>query len=128
TFAEDQLNNFKNLQVLLLDEDRAPQNTRWVLPGLRHVSGIKEWGAYQKAKAVFELRESGLSPQAAAQSLGLSTRKANPSMRTYLPLKQKRADEEYGEHVLPTLYSYFEEVFKRANVRDWFQWSDEERK
>jgi hypothetical protein len=39
-----------------------------------------------------------------------------------------RADEEYGEHVLPTLYSYFEEVFKRANVRDWFQWSDEERK
>src|ERR1019366_7501037 len=36
----------------------------------------KEWGAYQKAKAVFELRESGLTAQAAAQSLGLNTRAA----------------------------------------------------
>jgi hypothetical protein len=34
-------------------------------------------------------------------------------------------DEEFGEHAVPRMYSYFEEVFKRANVRSWLDWSDE---
>jgi hypothetical protein len=128
TFTEDQLRNFTTLQVLLLDDAHAPENARWILPGLRHVSGIKEWGPYQKAKAVYELRESGMSAQTPAQSLGLSTRMANQAWRSYLALEQMRADEEYGEHVEPNLYSYFEEVFKRPNVKDWLAWSDEQRR
>jgi hypothetical protein len=39
-----------------------------------------------------------------------------------------RADEEYGEYAQPNRYSYFEEVFKRSNVRDWLGWKDEERR
>lgn len=127
TFSDDQLKNFTVLQVLLLDDERAPENAKWILPGLRHVSGIKEWGPYQKARAVYELRETGITPQAAAQSLGLSTRAANQLWRSYLALEQMRADEEFGEYSEPTLYSYFEEVFKRPNVRDWLAWSDEKR-
>jgi hypothetical protein len=126
TFDEATLKNFTVLEVLLLS-DEAPADSRWILPGLRHVSGIKEWGPYQKARAVFELREKGLTPQEAAQSLGLSTRAANGLWRSYLALEQMRADEEYGEHAQPTLYSYFEEVFKRAEVRDWLGWSDDAR-
>jgi hypothetical protein len=34
-------------------------------------------------------------------------------------------DEEFGEYALPRMYSYFEEVFKRPNVRTWLNWSDE---
>jgi len=127
TFDEDQLENFTHLQVLLLDDAHAPANAKWILPGLRHVSGIKEWGPYQKAKAVFELRESGMSSQTAAQSLGLSTRAANQSWRSYLSLEQMRADEEYGEFVDPRHYSYFEEVFKSPAVKDWLAWSDDQR-
>jgi hypothetical protein len=128
TFGEDQLRNFRVLQVLLLDDQLAPESAKWILPGLRHVSGIKEWGPYQKARAVFALRESGMTPQEAAQSLGLSTRGANQLWRSYLALEQMRADEEYGEHAEPSLYSYFEEVFKRANIRDWLRWNDSERR
>jgi len=128
TFTTDQLKNFTDLEVLLLDEDAAPENSRLILPGLRHVSGIKEWGPYQKARAVHSLRESGMSPQEAAQSIGLSTRAANQLWRSYLALEQMREDEEYGEFSEPGLYSYFEEVFKRGNVRDWLGWSDDERK
>ena len=69
-----------------------------------------------------------MSPQTAAQSLGLSTRAANQSWRSFLALEQMSDDEEFGEHVEPNLYSYFEEVFKTANVRDWLVWSDEQRK
>jgi len=128
TFTPEQLKNFGSLEVLLLDDDLAPENARWILPGLRHVSGIKEWGPYQKARTVYELRETGVSPQNAAQSLGLSTRAANQLWRSYLALEQMREDEEYGEHVEPNLYSYFEEVFKRANVRDWLGWNDDQRR
>ncbi len=46
TFTPEQLKNFTELEVLLLDDDEAPINSRLILPGLRHVSGIKEWGPY----------------------------------------------------------------------------------
>ncbi|MFP9099021.1 ParB N-terminal domain-containing protein [Flavobacterium sp. RHBU_24] len=128
TFNEDQLENFKELEVLLLDQDKAPDSAIWILPGLRHVSGIKEWGPYQKARAVFILRESGASPQEAAQSLGLSTRGANSLWRSFLALEQMKNDEEFGEYSEPKMYSYFEEIFKKPEVRLWLEWDDNDRK
>lgn len=128
TFTEDQLLNFQNLEVLLLDQENAPNTAVWILPGLRHVSGIKEWGPYQKARAVFILRESGSSPQEAAQSLGLSTRAANQLWRSYLALEQMKSDEEFGEYAEPKLYSFFEEIFKKPDIREWLTWNDNERK
>ena len=128
TFSADQIKNFKDLEVLVLDQDRAPSAAIWILPGLRHVSGIKEWGPYQKARAVYTLRDSGSSPQEAAQSLGLSTRASNALWRSYLALKQMKDDEEFQEFAEPRLYSYFEEIFKKPDVRIWLDWNDNERK
>jgi hypothetical protein len=128
TISESEIGSFKTFETLLLDEQKAPRTARWILPGLRHVSGIKEWGPYQQAKMVNELRQTGKTPQEVAQSLGLSTREANQLWRAFLALEQMKADEEYGEYAEPTLYSYFEEVFKRANVREWLGWSDEQHK
>lgn len=128
TLSPEQIRNFTEIEALLLDDVRAPETVKWILPGLRHVSGIKEWGAYQKARTVHMLRESGSSPQEAAQSLGLSTRAANQLWRSFLALDQMGADEDFSEHVDPKLYSYFEEVFKRPNVKDWLGWSDAERR
>lgn len=126
TFTDGQIANFTHVPALLLDEDKAPPSTRWVIPGLRHVSGIKTWGAFQRAHAVFVMRDSGQTAQDVAQSLGLSTRAANLLWRSYLALEQMRDDEEYGEFVVPRMYSYFEEVIKRPNIRDWLGWSDNE--
>lgn len=128
TFNKDQLTNFMDIPALLLDEENAPDFTNLVLPGLRHVSGIKEWGPYQKARAVFVLRESGQTPKEVAQSLGLATQSANQLWRSYLALEQMKADEEFGEFVQPSMYSYFEEIIKRPNVRNWLGWNDAEGK
>jgi hypothetical protein len=124
----EQLENYREFEALLLDESRAPQTAKWILPGLRHVSGIKEWGPYQKARMVHELRQSGKSPQEVAQSLGLSTREANQLWRAFLALEQMKKDEEFGEFADATLYSYFVEVLKRANVRSWLAWDDEQQR
>lgn len=124
TLSEEFLSQVSEFECLLLDESVAPATAQLILPGLRHVSGIKEWGPYQKAKAVFALRETGLSPQEVAQSFGLSTRAANTAYRCYMGLEQMKADEEFGEYAEPRMYSYFEEIFKRRNVRDWLGWDD----
>lgn len=125
TFSDEQIENFTHLDALLLDDKMAPETATLILPGLRHVSGVKEWGAYQKAKAVHALRKAGLTPQEAAQSLGLSTRAANTSYRCFLALEQMSADEEFGEYATPKMYSYFEEVLKRPDVKQWLNWSDD---
>lgn len=126
TFDEDQVKNLTTIECLILDSDIAPAAAALILPGLRHVSGIKEWGPYQKAKAIYALRQTGLSPQEAAQSLGLSTRSANNSYRCFLALESMKNDEEFGELVEPNMYSYFEEVFKKPTVKNWLEWSDEQ--
>jgi hypothetical protein len=126
TLTNDQIKNFTHIPALILDEAKAPESIRLIIPGLRHVSGIKEWGAYQKAKAVYVLRESGEYPRIVAQSLGLSTQAANQLWRSYLALEQMHADEEFGEFVEPNKYSYFEEIMKKPNVRNWLGWSDTE--
>ena len=124
-FSPEQIDNYNNVECLLLDEANAPKSANLILPGLRHVSGIKEWGPYQKAKAVHALRKSGLSSQDSAQSLGLSVRAANSSYRCYLALEQMKSDEEYGEQADARMYSYFEEIFKRPVVRSWLEWNDD---
>lgn len=126
TFSDERLANLQKLECLILDDTLAPASALLVLPGLRHVSGIKEWGPYQKAKTVHALRKSGMTPQEAAQSLGLSTRAANNAYRCFIALENMKADEEYGEATEPRMYSYFEEIFKRPDVKTWLAWSDEE--
>jgi len=56
SFSDEEVDNFTNIPCLLLDESIAPAQATLILPGLRHVSGIKQWGPYQKAKTVFALR------------------------------------------------------------------------
>lgn len=128
TLSKEVLNNINKFEVLNVTDESSPALIKWIIPGLRHVSGIKEWGPYQKAKAVFNLRESGRSPQEAAQSLGLSTTNANRLWRAFLALEQMHKDEDIGEYVTPRLYSYFEEVFKKQHIRAWLAWDDNERK
>ena len=112
------------IPALLLDISIAPTSVSLVLPGLRHISGIKEWGPYQKAKAVVALKESGLSSQEVSQSLGLTTRATNQLWRSYLALEQMKKDDEYGDYVHPRMYSYFEEIMKQPDVREWLGWDD----
>jgi len=124
----EQLANITSLEVLLLD-DNATQEVAWILPGLRHVSGIKEWGPFQKARAVIQLRDAGIDPVEAAQSLGLSTRKANSLWRSYLALQQMKEDDDFGDFVKANHYSYFEELFKKRRLwEEWLEWSDDEKK
>ena len=58
------------------------------------------------------------SPKEVAQSLRSLHPRSEPAiLARILCVEQLGADEEYGEYAEPRLYSFFEEVFKRPNVR-----------
>lgn len=94
-----------------------------ILQGIRHISGPKEWGAYQKAKLVVKLRdELDLPFTEIDSSLGLGPRITPRYYRTYKALDQMAKDSEFNELADPTLFSLFEEALKKPTLRDWLDW------
>lgn len=120
---ETQLNNYTNLSVLLVSSQNELYFT--LIPGLRHVSGIKQWGVYQQSKLISTLREeNGYGPSQAAASLGISTRECNRLYRAFKALKQAQSFEDYEDEIDEKKFSYFEEALKNAKVKEWLDWDD----
>lgn len=122
---EKLLQSLSNLPVILLNsEDPSAYLT---IMGVRHVGGIKEWGGYQSAKLVFELRtEHKLSTPDVASKLGLSAIEVNRRYRAFRGIEEMRNNEEYGDHVTTELYPLFHEALSTTKVKNWLQWNDEE--
>lgn len=96
------------------------------LMGIRHVGGIKQWGGYQRAQLIFELRKiHGLDASTVADRVGLSVQEVNRRFRAISALNQMLSDEEYGEKADPTMYPLFHEAVALPAVRDWLGWDNE---
>jgi hypothetical protein len=94
--------------------------------GIRHVGGIKEWGGYQSAKLVDELRTThGMSAQDVASRLALSTVEVNRRYRAFRAMEQMRTSEEHGEAVHSDLYPLFHEALVSPRVKTWLGWNEE---
>lgn len=118
----------QNLDVLIyiptgdLQQDKMNET---ILQGIRHISGPKEWGAYQKANLVVQLHdESNQSWSDIAKRLGLGTRVVTRYYRAYKALRQMKDNDEFGEKGKPDLFSLFDEALKSSSIRDWLRWKD----
>lgn len=124
---ENVLASVRALPVVILeaagDEAKVVQAS---LMGIRHVSGIKQWGAYQRAKLVVYLRdELDLDANDVSERLAMSTVEVNRRYRAFKALTQYQRDEELGEHFRPSLYPVFHEALSLPIVREWLNWNDE---
>ena len=118
-----QQDNFLNLSVLLISDVNDLYFT--LIPGLRHVSGIKQWGVYQQSNLIAKLKEeNGYESSQAAASLGISTRECNRLYRAFKALKQAQSLEDYEDEITEKKYSYFEEAIKNTKVKEWLEWDD----
>jgi ParB-like nuclease domain len=124
--SEDQLNNLQNLQVLYLDTGAAENlNAIEILMAIRHVTGIKEWGAYQQARLVADLMgHEGASFATVSAKLGMSSREVARRYRASRALEQMENDEEHREFAEPRMYAIFHEAVAQPTVRDWLGWDD----
>jgi len=106
------------------------RNASWVFQGLRHIAGVVEWSAFNKAKLLVEQTvEEGLSLTDAGKRFGLSPHGAGQWVRGYYAFKQARESSDYINEVDERSYPYFQELFSRSSapVREWLAWDDSQR-
>jgi len=123
---QETIASFDNLPIVLIDVN-VPENKDAVpvLMGIRHVSGVRPWGAYQQAMLIAQLiGEFHLPLQETAAKLSMTTREANRRQRAYKALKQMQEDEEFQEVADPELYYKFHEAVGIPEVREWLGWAE----
>lgn len=118
------IESFDDLPVVIIDiNDAENKDVVPVLMGIRHVSGIRPWGAYQQAKLIARLVEDfGLPLQEAAERLAMGAKEANRRRRAYKALEQMQKDENFQELADPELYYKFHEAVGIPEVRNWLGW------
>lgn len=128
TLPDELLEQLHQLEVLVLTTAaEEASKDQWLLQGLRHISGVKAWGPYQRAKALETLvQEMGYDLRQAADTVGLGPTQAARALDAIVALERMHQDPQYGDCATPDMYSYFEEVMKRPDLRNWLGWHREE--
>lgn len=97
-----------------------------VIMGIRHIAGPKEWGAYQQALLVGELKDDeGLDFKDIGEMLGISSVEAARRYRAIGALKTMEQDELFSNKAEPAFYRLFHELVALPEVRSRFGWSTE---
>lgn len=95
------------------------------LMGVRHVSGIKQWAGYQRARLVSQLRDThNLEASEVALRLGMSTQEVNRRYRAFKALEQMQGSEDFGGFARPDMYPIFHEAVSLPVVREWLGWDE----
>ena len=98
-----------------------------IIMGIRHIAGPREWGAYQQALLVSELKDDeDLEFKEIGEALGISSVEAARRYRAIGALKQMEADELFSKKAEPAFYRLFHELVALPGVRERFGWSWEE--
>lgn len=94
---ESLLAMYDELPVLVVQDIQDDPVFLEALWGVRHVSGIKEWGEYQRSKLVASLRdERNLESTDVSGRLGMTVHEVNRRYRAFKALQQMQEDEDYG--------------------------------
>ena len=125
--AEEVLGSVR--QVPCLEYVGSESDAAWIFQGLRHITGISEWSAYNKAKLLVEqMEQENLTITEAGKRFGLSAFGAGQWVRGYYAFKQAREESDYLTEVDERSYPYFQELFSRSSapVREWLEWNGNE--
>lgn len=99
----------------------------WIFQGLRHITGIQEWSAFNKARLISTLmEEEGLSLTEVGKRFGLTAYGAGQWVRGYYAYKQAKETSDYTREVDERAYPYLQELFSRSNsaIREWMKWNE----
>ena len=122
--SEEQLASFTKIPcaILLVDKEQRRQAQR-VIMGIRHITGPREWGAYQQAQLIQQLHdEEEQEFSSIAEHLGLSTVEVARRYRAMNALKTMERDELYSEKAEPEFYRLLHELVSLPEVRKRFGW------
>lgn len=120
------LQSFRKLAAVVIDPSKPDQELLHnILIGVRHVSGVRQWRGYQRAKLLSEMiDEQHLSLTEAAKHIGMPPREANRRIRAIHALQQMEQDEEFGSSATPEMYRLFHEAVGSPKIREWLNWDE----
>lgn len=110
-----------------LEYTGAAEDASWIFQGIRHISGISDWPAFNKAKLLVEqMQDEGLSLSAVARRFGLTPHGAGQWVRGYCAFQQAAEESDFIHELDVQAYPYFQELFSRSNasIRDWLEWDE----
>ena len=120
--------NTDKLEVLLY-KGSEQQDISWLLQGIRHISGIRNWGPAQQARLVVDRVDvHKMSFTEAGQQFGISPQKVGRLYRVFKALEQMKADKEFQSKAKNEYFTIFEEVIRDKKVKDWLGWDADENK
>jgi hypothetical protein len=128
-YLEKLKDSTKQIEVLLYKGTEG--DISWALQGIRHISGIKEWSAAQRATLVakqVDILKSGDNTAVFArvgQQFGLGRKAVARLYRVHNALQQMRDDDEYGDKCQDDHFTLFDEAYRNAGVRKWLKWDEE---
>lgn len=99
----------------------------WIFQGIRHISGVKDWPAYNKARLLVEqMEENDLNFTEAGRAFGLTSHQAGQYVRGYYAFSVAADHPDFNEDVDERLFPYLQELFGRSNIplREWLGWDD----
>ncbi|PWU19860.1 MAG: hypothetical protein C5B50_05370 [Verrucomicrobia bacterium] len=114
-----------NIDVLVY-EGSDTKDIAWILQGIRHIGGIRDWMPAQQGKLIADqIDKQGMGLAEAGQQFGLSAQAVGRRYRSYKALQQMREDEEFQSKAENKFYSLFEEAIRDKYVKGWLGWDDE---
>ncbi len=127
--TEDVIESLKEIKCLIYTGSE--KQPAWVFQGLRHIIGIQEWPAYNKARLLVQLMEDeNLSLTEVGKKFGLTAYGAGQWVRGYSAFIQAAEESDYTQEIDERAYPYLQEIFSRSNpvFKDWLKWNDSEYK
>lgn len=120
---EKEIETFKIIKVLNLNSENTTFDM--IVQGVRNVSGIKEWDAFQKAQLIYRLKDIGETSGNISRMIGSSIKEIDRYFKTYNVMTQFKNDETYGTNWKPKYFSYFDEILKKPSLREYFGWNEQ---
>lgn len=112
------------IEVLVYSGD-GTRDISWMLQGIRHIGGIKDWSPAQQAKLVAEqIDDHGQGMRSTGEQFGLTAIATGRLYRSYKAIMQMQNDEEYGGKAKNNYFTLFQEAIGNPTMREWLGWKD----
>lgn len=126
TLIDSVLNSLKTIEVLVYSG--TDKNIIWLLQGMRHINGIKEWGALQQARFLYEMqKEESLSPTELDKMTGFGRNTISKKIRSFKAFEFSQ-DIYHGELDESNFSLFQEAIFTKPQIKEWLNWNDGESK
>ncbi|MGN7811744.1 ParB/Srx family N-terminal domain-containing protein [Flavobacterium sp. 22076] len=126
TLEENILNSLTEIEVLVYSGD--DKNIIWLLQGMRHINGIKEWGALQQSRFLYEMQlDNSLNATELDKMTGLGRNSIANKIRSYKGFIF--CQDIYHSELNESNFSLFQEaIFPRPLIKEWLKWDEAEEK